>query len=120
MKVREAKLKGSEGNLPPKTRQSRLFTVIMEFDGTTSVSQVVAQDVRGALRLWLDRLREPGACGLSRSAARSIQESFAEEDETKNVGNIKGVVNVWCTTALVGRNASSKLALLNIVKTNRR
>jgi len=104
-----------------RTRQSNLYTVIMEFDGTTSVSQVVARDVRGALRLWLDRLREPGSYGLSRSALRRLQVAFTEECEMMNgvtPVNIRGAINVWCTTAVVGRRAPRKLALLNIVKTH--
>src|SRR5262245_21665218 len=96
-------------------RDSGLFTVVMEFDGTTSISQFVAARVGDALKLWLIRLQEPNAYGLSRSLARSLHTAFVKHPSTAPV-RIEGVANVWCTTAFVGR----KFALLNIVKTCRR
>lgn len=90
------------------------FTVVMEFDGTTSVSQFVAKPAANALKLWLARLAEPNAFGLSRRSARLLQTAFVD-DSSAELTTLKGVVGVWCTTALAG----DKLALIHLVKTCR-
>jgi hypothetical protein len=92
--------------------ETSLFTVIMEFDGTTSVSQFAAQGITEALRLWIAGLSQSNAYGLSGSSARQLAMAFAEDRE-RCPTPIDGVENVWCSTAL----AEGQLALLNIVKT---
>ena len=92
-----------------------LYTVIMEFEGTTSVSQTTASTVVEALALWADGLRQPENYGLSSASAHRLFDCIREEKDVKPVG-IRETVNVWCTTVLAG----DSLALLNIVKTSRR
>ncbi len=90
------------------------FTVVMEFAGTTSVSQFTADEAADALKMWLTRLIQPDAYGLSRSSARQLEKAFADNYH-RTLEPVEGLVNVWCTVALV----SGKLALLNVVKTCR-
>lgn len=92
-----------------------LYTVIMEFEGTTSISQKTAKTAVEALALWSDGLRQPEHYGLAPASARRLFDSIREKHDMKPV-NINGTANVWCTTVLAGEN----LALLNIVKTCRR
>lgn len=92
-----------------KDSNSPLFTVLMEFDGTTSASQVNAKDEIQALRLWASRLLESGCYGLSETAARQLQTALATEE----LERVAGLSNVWCTTAVTG----GRLALFHIVRT---
>jgi hypothetical protein len=92
----------------------------MEFEGTTSVSQFIAEQAADALKLWLAGLGEPNAYGLSGSSARLLKAAFADEhafvdDPAAMLSPIQGVASVWCTTARV----RGKLALLTLVKTCR-
>jgi hypothetical protein len=95
--------------MPDKDNNNLLFTVLMEFEGTTSASQVKASSADDALRLWALRLSESGCYGLSGPAARQLQIALA----TDGMEGIDGLANVWCTTATVGE----RLAILHIVKT---
>jgi hypothetical protein len=95
--------------MPDKVNNSLLFTVLMEFAGTTSASQVRAASAEDALRMWAVRLSEPGCYGLSEPAARQLRNALA----TDGMEGIHGLSNVWCTTATVGE----RLAILHIVKT---
>jgi len=92
-----------------------LFTVVMEFDGTTSVSQFVATSVKNALKLWRKGLDQPIVYDLSPSSAQSFKVAYDKRDPDRAPVPINGVAGVWCTTVVVG----NRLALLNIVKTRR-
>jgi hypothetical protein len=46
-------------------RGSRLFTVVMEFEGTTSVAQLLAPSVEDAVTLWVKGLSDPVVYGLT-------------------------------------------------------
>jgi hypothetical protein len=95
--------------MPEKDNNSLLFTILMEFEGTTSASQVNAGSVDEALRLWADRLSEPGCYGLSGAAAHRLQIALG----TDGMEGVNGLSNVWCTTAVAGES----LAILHVVKT---
>ena len=64
---------------PPNNTKS-LFTVVMEFEGTTSVSQVRADGPAEAVRHWLERLGSGTAYGLTRDQARRLREGFSGDD----------------------------------------
>jgi uncharacterized protein YabE (DUF348 family) len=92
-----------------------LYTVIMEFEGTTSVSQTTAGTVVEALKLWSGGLSESEHYGLAPASASRLLEALVDSQDDEPV-QITGTTNVWCTSILVGK----KSALLNIVKTSRR
>jgi len=101
-----------------------LFTVVMEFEGTTSISQVNARHPNDALMLWAAGLAASNAYGLSRSSARRLQSAIIEDANravSANIGDdpvkIDGVKNVWCKSVAVEPKG---LALFNIVKTARK
>jgi hypothetical protein len=96
--------------MPAKANNNLLFTVIMEFDGTTSASQIKASHAEEALQIWASRLLKNGRHGLSQRAASELQNVL----ETDRVEEIRGLFNVWCTTAL----AEERLAILHIVNTS--
>ncbi len=102
-----------------------LFTVILEFEGTTSVSQFSAVDPEQAFQKWQERLDNPVEVGLrpdrARALAEALQESRSEEEQSAQrhgrrcsvLVPLQETTNVWCVSELVGR----KLALINIVGT---
>lgn len=91
-----------------------LYTVIMEYEGTTSVSQTTAKNAADALESWSVGLGQPEYYGLAPSSARRLLKCVRENQDIALV-NIDGTCNAWCVTFLSGEN----LALLNIVKTCR-
>jgi len=93
----------------------RLFTVIMEFRGTTSVSQFVAADPQSAMKLWQEGLAGPNPYGLSDSSARRLLKAAIAQEPCDVPVPLEGLKSVWCRTVLAG----GQLALLNIVKTSR-
>ncbi len=99
--------------------RTHLFTVVMEFDGTNSVSQFVASDAEMALSLWLKGLTKAWAYGLSRASAEKLRKALLHSRELQGSTQpvpIEGMTNVRCETCAVGR----KHALLNIVQTSRK
>jgi hypothetical protein len=99
--------------------RSHLFTVVMEFDGATSVSQFLAPDVDLALRSWLRTLTKSDRYGLSPASADALRKALLDSQELTGSTEpvpVQGMTNVWCTTCSVER----KHALLNIVQTSRR
>jgi hypothetical protein len=98
--------------MPRSVKTKRLFTVVMEFEGTTSVSQFKATNAEDALRLWLKGLRRADRHGLTaKQASRLAAGSKSDEDVIPALLN--GIKNVWCTTVLAGKG----MALLNIIAT---
>lgn len=89
-----------------------LFTIILEFEGTTSVRQFSGENVDEAYRRWFQGLSEPSAYGLSADQAARLSSAISFEG-LDSVTPISSIQNVWCTTALVGET----LALINFVAT---
>jgi hypothetical protein len=84
----------------------------MDFDGTTSVSQVRGIEAKDALILWMDSLKAEGACGLTADQRLRIIRAFHED--LANVQPLDGIVSVWCATISV---PDVGLVLLNIIPT---
>jgi hypothetical protein len=89
-----------------------LFTMILEFEGTTSVSQFSGRNVGEAYRSWFQGLKDPSRFGLGADQAERLASALSC-DGLSSPTPLANSNNVWCTTALVGE----KLALLNFVAT---
>jgi hypothetical protein len=85
-----------------------LFTFVLEFDGGTYIAQFRAASLDRAVKEYAPHLlRNKGV------ASRAVRERLSEALSADNPVSIKGVRNVWCCSASVGK----KLALLNVVVT---
>lgn|SRR5579884_1280468 len=85
-----------------------LFTVIVEFDGGTYISQFRARSAQCAAANYAAHL--VGIKGMSTLANRKRLASCLSRERPVT---IQGVRNVWCCSASIGK----KLALVNIVAT---
>ena len=85
-----------------------LFTVILEFDGGTYISQFRASSPHDAAVKQADHLLDLN--GMSTLTNRRL---LADRLSLERPIAITGVRKVWCYSASVGR----KLALVNIVAT---
>jgi hypothetical protein len=91
----------------------RLYTVILEYDGGTYISQVRASDETEAVKAWAKVFWEENYIPkTSRYLANAVYKEI-QNDWIKPIA-LSGVVAVWCLTASFRR----KIALLNIVKTS--
>jgi len=85
-----------------------LFTFVLEFNGGTHISQFRANSVFRAVEEYgAQLLRDKAIAKLP--VRKRLSESFSVENPVA----IKGVRNVWCCSASIGK----KLAVLNIVAT---
>jgi hypothetical protein len=85
-----------------------LFTMILEFDGGTYISQVQASSPDDAAVKHADYL-----VGLNGMRTATTRRRLAERLSQERPVAIEGVRKVWCCFATVGK----KLALVNIVAT---
>lgn len=93
-----------------KSNDRTLYTVLMEFVGTTSAAQIRAADAQEALTLWFAGLVEADHYGLSIKDANRLRESSGVSESPIPV---QGLQNVWCTTVLSGDD----LALFHVIRT---
>ena len=87
---------------------NRRYTMLLEFEGGTHVSQVAAADELRATLAWPDTLRLQRTLGPKSENLTRLMAQSLEED---GVVALDGLIDVWCLTSLV----RGKLALLNIV-----
>ena len=85
-----------------------LFTVILEFDDGTYISQFQASSPDDAAVKHADYL-----VGLNRMGTPTIRRRLADRLSLERPVAIEGIRKVWCCTASIGK----KLALVNIVAT---
>ena len=91
-----------------------LFTVVLEYDGGTYVSQVNARLAQHALAKWADALDPDDVKGLEVTGKSAlVDELNADAKIGQDLTQVKGVKNVWSATALV----RGKFALMNVVRT---
>lgn len=91
--------------------ETRLFTIVSEFTGITSVMQVSASGVVEAAEAWARQLRADMPFGPSSPrVAKAVEAGLRPLPPTP----IAGVVRVWCLSAL----CDNQLCLANIVETN--
>ena len=89
-----------------------LFTIILEFEGTTSVSQFAGPSVDAAYRAWFEGLKDPGRYGLDPTQAERLAAALSF-DGLQTPTRLASTANVWCTSTNVDEN----YALLNFVAT---
>jgi hypothetical protein len=87
-----------------------LFTVFLEFAGTTSAVQVRATTADDAIKLWLEPLDGGEAYGLTKNQASQLLAAFDVEESAVPV---QGLLNVWCKTIWAGEG---QLALLHLIR----
>jgi len=85
-----------------------LFTFVLEFDGGTHISQFRATSLFRAVEEYGAQLLRDKAV-----AKLPVRRRLSEALSAGNPVAIKGVRNVWCCSASIGK----KLALLNVVAT---
>ena len=91
-----------------------LFTCIMNYEGGTYFSQVRAAYVKAACVRWSRELDVSQIKGLGAKGKLLLIEEMKEE--SKHIVSIDGVINVWCTTALV----RDKLVIVDFVLTEKK
>ena len=89
-----------------------LFTIILEFEGTTSVSQFSGRSVDEAYRGWFQGLKDAGRYGLNPEQAERLAAALSF-DGIRPPTPLASTKNVWCTSTHVDEN----YALLNFVAT---
>jgi hypothetical protein len=85
-----------------------LFTVVLEFDGGTYISQFRATSVRAAIEKHASQL-----VGNKAVSTLTTRRRLAHDLSADGPVAIEGVQNVWCCSASIGK----KFALANIVAT---
>jgi hypothetical protein len=85
-----------------------LFTVILEFDGGTYISQFHASSPQNAAMKHSAHL-----IGIKGMSTPSIRRRLADRLSSEAPLAIEGIRRVWCCSASVGK----RLALVNIVAT---
>ena len=93
-------------------KRKRLFTVIMEFEGTTSVSQFRTTSPRAGVKLWRAALTEWDAYGLTNMQRMRLRRGW--DDEGSTPVPLTGMENAWCQFVSTRGKGS---ALLNIIET---
>ncbi len=86
-----------------------LYTMILEYRGTTAILQVRAGGAKAALQKWTKTFDYGSVLGVSASARSQLVEAVTREQPVP----VKDTRNVWCSTAL----GDGRMALLNIVRT---
>lgn len=89
-----------------------LFTIMLEYEGTTSVSQVPGRSVDEAYRGWFRGLQDPGRYGLDPQQAKGLAAALSF-DCIQSPTPLASTKNVWSISARVDEN----LALLNFIAT---
>jgi hypothetical protein len=101
-------VKSPDYNYPATMARMALFTLILEFDGGTYISQFRAASVVRVVARYPSQL-------LSNRAVftLAVRKRLAAAFSAENPVAIEGVRNVWCCSASIGK----RFALLNIVAT---
>jgi hypothetical protein len=92
------------------------YTVILEFDGGTYISQIRARDEDGALKYWIANPSDEMLAGVRYTNKRELwikRVVFDQTDETRNLASLNGAKNVWFFHFVQG----SKLGIVHLVKT---
>ena len=85
-----------------------LFTVILEFDGGTYISQFQATSAHNAATKHVAHL-----IGIKQLSTPVNRKRLADGLSVEQPVPIEGVRNVWCCSASVGK----RFALVNIIET---
>ena len=81
--------------------RTKLFTVLMEFEGTTSASQFHAASVRDALKMWLAGLGQSHCYGLTEAQRKRLGHGFGSGfDLDLEPAPLEGLCGVWFSSIL--------------------
>ena len=87
-----------------------LFTIFLELEGGSYLSQVTAHDEHAALSVWLRTVPTELSLTLGPAVLAALRK---EARRNRDLTPIDGLVGVWSRTALV----DDSLALVHIVRT---
>jgi len=86
-----------------------VYTLVLEYDGATYMTQVEASDETEALVEWTDELDVCAIDGFPLDNAEPVLKSLEEQVPSP----VKQLINVWNLTFAVGHD----LAVLHLIKT---
>ena len=89
-----------------------VYTLIVDFEGSTMVAQVADSDIKSAMLNWANSINVKEWVGLDENGKHLLIEELKEED--RDIVQISDTKNVWCVTELV----NDKLFLIHIVNTD--
>jgi|GEM_PF-4079942 len=93
---------------------SRLYTLIVEYEGLTSISQFIAESPAEAVDKWFAAIGDGTPYGLTTEQTRALSSAYAARDEEEiDVSPVSGVSGVWCATVF----GDPEVAFYNIVAT---
>jgi hypothetical protein len=92
----------------------RLFTIIMDFEGTTSAAQFRTGSAQDAVRLWLDDLKQSDRFGLTDLQRTRPAGGCNDFDLDLPPSPLDGLQSIWCSTVSA---SGGSMALLNIIET---
>ncbi|GAA5784048.1 hypothetical protein [Chitiniphilus shinanonensis] len=87
-----------------------LYSLVVEFEGDTCISQISAATPQHATLMWLKNTIEEKAVFSGKDVPKEAFDVFVDED---SVIGIDGTKNIWCFTSLV----EGELILIHIIKT---
>lgn len=89
-----------------------VFTIVVDFEGTTSVAQLSAKHRWEAISKWHDQLGDGGARGLAPEQANRLLDAFDPTDERFLVA-LNTLKNVW-----YWGSSTDSLAMFNVILTS--
>ena len=87
-----------------------LFTLMLEYRGTSAISQVRAPSAKAAAAKWAKEFNYAGTLGVGDDTKSEMMRDFTREIPVP----VKHTSNAWCSTGL----GSGHMALLYIVQTS--
>ena len=91
-------------------KAERLYTILVEYDGGTFISQEFATNPVEAVRFWS---RNEKAVGFPQQLNESQRIELQQDFYNSDLVPINGLTNVWCDTTTI----AEKLLLLHCVQT---
>lgn len=89
--------------------KEHLFTVIMDFEGTTSASQLTAVDAADALEQWRSRLSSRDIYGLTDRQRKRLLVGFSEPELGLRPTPLTGLRNTWYASLIPGKGSAASL-----------
>lgn len=86
-----------------------LYTIVLDFKGSTYITQVQASSYRAVLRIWANSLLPGVIRGMREASIRQLRAELADVEPVL----LDGLQHAWCTSVLV----RGRLALINFVRT---
>jgi hypothetical protein len=97
--------------LDERSNIQRVYTVVMDFEGTSCATQFQANSVQHALKLWLDDLNLGGVYGLEDYQREGLK--HAVEQRHWRFMQLEELKNIWWVTIMC---ADGGVAVLHIVE----